>query len=342
MVVTFRLFTSWEKTERIADERSLLKIMASFVVKNVSKNKFNIKTEFENFPVTFVNALRRIVVSEIPTVVIRNIEVLANTTQLPHEMVIHRMSLLPVNVEHTETNIIRDTKVVLRQMPDSESHDLTTDDFAVESGRDNIIMKDRDLGTPILFIRVRKGEEIHVKGDLAVELGSQVCNVSWKFHIDEERAKIDKERYVEGGGDARVFDNFYVQKSIAVDEKGRPRWIDLGIESVGVLKSKDILKLAVQKLRKDIDTWHKDAVIVRGPEAHVFSVTQDFGGHTIGALLQEVIYHSRAVSVVNYDVEHPLRPSMTLKFLTQMKPEDILKQAVNTIHDYCEIVENAL
>jgi DNA-directed RNA polymerase subunit L len=316
--------------------------MASFVVKSVSKNKFLLKTEFENFPVTFVNSLRRIVTSEIPVVVIRNVEVLANTTQLPHEMIIHRMSLLPVNVEHTETNIIRDAKIVLRQMPDSDAHELTTDDFAVESGRANILMKDRDLDTPILFVRVRKGEEIHVKGELAVELGSQVCNVSYKFHIDEERAKIDKQKFVEGGGDPRVFDNFHVQRSIAVDELGRPRWIDLGIESVGVLKSKDILKLAVDKLRKDIDKWHKDAVIVRGPEANVFSVTQDFGGHTLGTLLQEVIYHGKAVSFVNYDVEHPLKPAMTLRFLSQMKPEDILKQAVNTIHEYCEIVENAL
>jgi DNA-directed RNA polymerase alpha subunit/DNA-directed RNA polymerase subunit L len=316
--------------------------MATFVVKNVSKNKFNIKTEFENFPVTFVNALRRIVTSEIPTVVIRNIEVISNTTQLPHEMVIHRMSLLPVNVEHTETNIIRDAKIVLRQMADSDAHDITTDDFAVESGRDNILMKDRDLDTPVLFARVRKGEELHVKGELGVELGSQVCNVSYKFHVDEERAKIDKERYVEKGGDPRVFDNFEVQRSIAVDEKGRPRWIDMGIESVGVLKSKDILKLAVEKLRKDIDTWNKNVVIVRGAEAHTFSVTQDFGGHTIGSLLQEVIYHAKAAAVVNYDVMHPLKPAMKLEFLTQMKPEDIIKDAVSTVHEYCEIVENAL
>jgi DNA-directed RNA polymerase subunit L len=336
------LITHWEKTERLLNETSWFKTMATFVVKNVSKDKFKIKTEFENFPVTFVNALRRIVTSEIPTVVIRNVEVVANTTQLPHEMVVHRMGLLPVNVEHTETEIIRNTKIVLRQMPDSEPHELTTDDFAIESGRENILMRDRDLNTPLLFVRVRKGEEIHVKGELAVESGSQVCNVSYQFHVDPERAEIDKKKFLETGGDPRVFDSFYIQKSIAVDERGRPRWIDLGIESVGVLKAKHILKLAVEKLRSDVDKWMKDAVIIRESEKNVYSVTEDFGGHTLGTLIQEVIYHSRAVSVVNYDVKHPLKPAMEIRFLTSIKPEDILKQAQNTIHDYCELVENAL
>lgn len=316
--------------------------MASFVIKNVSKNKFTIKTEFENFPVSFVNAVRRLVTSEIPTVVIRNVEVLANTTQLPHEMIIHRMELLPVNVEPTETETIRSAKIELRQMPDSETHLITTDDFVIESGREKILMRDKDLDTPLLFAVVRKGEELHVKGDLAVEYGSQVCNVSFAYHVDEERAKVDKKKYLDEGGDERAFDNFYIQKSYAVDDIGRPRWIDLGIESVGVLKAKHILKLAIEKLKSDIDKWMKDAVIVRNSEKNVYSVTQDFGGHTLGTLIQEVIYHSKAASVANYDIEHPLKPTLTVKFLTQINPEDILKQTKKTIHEYCEIVENAL
>ena len=317
--------------------------MASFIVKKTSKSKFTMNSEFQNFPLTFVNGLRRICLSEIPTVVVTNIEVLKNTTQMPHEMLIHRMSLLPINVMHTETNIIRDAKIELRQLPDPDNnHELTTDDFVIHSGREHLLMKDRDLGTPLLFIRVRKGEEIHIKGDLAVELGSQVCTVSTKFHIDPERAEVDKKSFIEGGGDERVFDNFQIQRSYSVDERGRPNWIDMYIESVGVLESKHILKLAVEKLRSEVDSWVKNAKIARESEPNVYSVSLDQGGHTVGALLQEVIYHTAESAVVSYDIPHPLKNTMVIRFLTENKPEDVIKNAHKTIHDYCEIVENGL
>lgn len=313
--------------------------MASFTS---SGSKFKLNAEFQNFPVTFVNGLRRISLSQLPTVVIRNVEVLANTTQMPHEMVKHRMELLPVNVDHLDTETIRNAKIEIRQLPDMEQdHVLTTDDFVIESGREHLIMKDRDLNTPLLFIKVRKGEEIHVRGTLTVELGSQVCTTSTRYHIDPERAKVDKEKYVLEGGDPVVFDNFYIQKSYSVDDIGRPNWIDMSIESIGVLTSKNILKLAVQKLQSEIDTWMENAKILRESEENVYSISQD-GDHTVGSLLQEIIYHSKNTEFVSYDILHPLRKEMVLRFLTKQKPEDVLKDAKKMVHDYCETVSKSL
>ena len=69
-------------------------------VENVrTANKgFELSCEFRHFPVTFVNALRRLVLSGVPTVVIQDVQILENTTQLPHEMMKHRVEMLPVNV----------------------------------------------------------------------------------------------------------------------------------------------------------------------------------------------------------------------------------------------------
>jgi len=319
--------------------------MASFVVKNNSKDGFHMSSEFQNFPVTFVNALRRIVLSDIPTVVIRDIQIISNTTQMPHEMLRHRMELLPVNVDPSDTSIIKDAVIELRLFADPDKdRDITTDDFVVQSGREHILMKDRDLDTPLLFLRVKKGEVVHVKARLSVENGSQVCTATTKFHIDEERAKVDKKAYVDNGGDPRVFDNFDIQKSYSVDKIGRPNWIDMSIESVGVLKSKHILKLAVQGLAKLVDEWMNAAVdnIARESEKHVYSISLEQGGHTVGALLQETIYHSQEVDFVSYDITHPLKKMMVLRFLTKETPENILKKTKATIHEYCELVEKAL
>jgi DNA-directed RNA polymerase subunit L len=312
--------------------------MATFISRG---SKFLLDCEFQNFPVSFVNGLRRISLSEIPTVVVRKPEVIANTTQMPHEMITHRMELLPINVDPTDVETIRNAVIELRVGSAEKDQLLTTDDFVVSSAREHIIMKDKDLDTPLLFIKVRAGEEVHVKGSLAVELGSQVCTSSMKYHIDEERARIDREAFVKNGEDSRIFDNFYIQKSYSVDDTGRPNWIDLSIESVGVITSKQILKLAIVRFLSEIDKWMENVKITRESEKNVYSITQE-GTHTIGALLQEVIYRNKDTEFVSYDIPHPLRKEMVLRFSSSNKPEDVLLNAKKVIHSYCEIVSNSL
>ena len=243
--------------------------MATFSVQK--KNAVNLSSEFRNFPLTFVNGLRRILLSQIPTVVIRDVQILDNTTQLPHEMLKHRMELLPVDVLHTDAHIIKDCSIQLKITGVTENTEITTDDFEITGGRKDVLMRDRDLKTPLLFLRMRKGETVHVKAKLAVEKASQVCTASMAYHIDPERAENDKKKYVDQGGDPRVFDNFYIQKSYSIDDIGRPNWIDLGVESVGVQPPKDIMKLAVYELRHQVDQWVTNSLdrITREAEKNV-------------------------------------------------------------------------
>jgi DNA-directed RNA polymerase subunit L len=316
--------------------------MATFSVPK--KNNIHLTSEFRNFPLTFVNGMRRVMLSQIPTVVVRDVQILENTTQMPHEMLKHRMELLPIDLLHTDSTIIRDAEIRLKLEPQAEDAVITTDDFVVDSGRDNLIMRDRDLKTPLLFLRVRKGEQVYVRAKLAVEKASQVCTASMAYHVDPERAEKDKKKHVEGGGDPRVFDNFYIQKSYSIDEIGRPNWIDISVESVGVLQPKEIMKLAVAEIKQQLDSWMNNALekITRESEKDVYNVKLDQGGHTIGALLQEVIYHSKDVSFVSYDIPHPMKPTMVVRWCGSKKPEDLLKETQKTIHEYCEIVEKGL
>ena len=91
-------------------------------MENVKKtiNGYRLTGELKDVPVAFVNALRRIMLSEIPTVVIQNVEILENNTNMTHEMLKHRVEMLPVNVRASETNVIRDTRLELRYLEDKE------------------------------------------------------------------------------------------------------------------------------------------------------------------------------------------------------------------------------
>jgi DNA-directed RNA polymerase subunit L len=164
------------------------------------------------------------------------------------------------------------------------------------------------------------------------------------YHVDPERAEKDKKKYVDDGGDARVFDSFYIQKSYSVDEIGRPNWIDVSVESVGVLTSKEIVKLAVMEMKQQVDSWMSNALekITNEPEKNTYHVKLDQGGHTVGALLQEVVYHSKDASFVSYDIPHPMKSAMVLRWCSDKKPELLLKETQKTIHEYCEIVEKGL
>ena len=256
--------------------------------------------------------------------------------------------MLPVNIKPDDASAIRDAKIELRVLPDKKEgiREITTDDFTIESNRGNILMKDRDYDTPILFLRVRPGESVHIKARLALESQavSQVSVSTTKWHVDPERAEEDKKKYVEAGGDPTVFDNFDIQKSFSRDARGRPNWIDLKLESVGVLTGKEILKYAVQILRNNVQAYMKEALesISREKEEGVYSITLEQGGHTLGALIQEVIYNDLNVDFVSYDIPHPLRSTMVIRFLTKKAPESILKAANETIEEYCKIVEKAV
>jgi DNA-directed RNA polymerase II subunit RPB3 len=316
-------------------------------VENVktSNRGFLLTCEIRDVPVSFVNGIRRIILSEIPTVVIQDVQILENTSQLPHEMLKHRFEMLPINVTPDDAASIRDGKVELHIIAD-KNMDVTTDDFAVQSTHDRILMRDRDLDTPLLFIRLRQGEKVHIKGRLALENKhvSQVCTTTTGWHIDPELAKTDKKNFVEAGGDPRHFDNFTIQRSYSRDSRDRPNWFDFSVESVGVLQSKVIFELGLKILRKKVADYVKEALenIAREPDDGSYKISLEQGGHTIGALFQEVIYSDKNVEFVSYDILHPLKNTMVLRFHTKKSPESILKTAKETIEEYCSIVEKVL
>lgn len=297
--------------------------------------------ELQHVPVTFVNALRRILLSDIPTVVVRDVEILENTTRIPHEMLKHRLEMMPVKVLPSDAAAIRDTKIELHVLPHPEPRTIYNTDFT-----GGVLMNDRDLDTPILFLKMGPGESVHMRGRLMRETktASQTCTATTKWHIDPVRAEADRKAWVEKEGTPQVFDAFYIQKSYARDESGRPTWFDLDVESVGVVPAKDLVRMAVGILRDMVGAYVKEALtnIERYKDGE-FRVQIAQGGHTVCALLQEVMYtRVPDVNFASYDIPHPLRPDTLLRFQTKSAPESVLETAQKVVQEYCAVVEKAL
>jgi DNA-directed RNA polymerase subunit L len=327
--------------------------MESFTL---SKNGYRLDTEFKNVPVAFVNGLRRILLSEIPTVVIRDVQILDNSTKMIHEMLKHRVEMLPINVKPEEAAVIRDTKIELRYLPPATPDltrktavDITSDDFTIDGPRPGIILKDRDLDEPLYFMRLQPSESIHVKASLAVETKgtSQVCVATFKNHIDEEIAKLDKDTYVASAGDddneramlAKVFDNYEIQRSYARDDEGRPYWFDFALESIGITPAKDLLKQAATIFKKKIETWCENPI--QREEGDWYSIETEEEGHTIGALAQILIYNQK-VNYVSYRIVHPLLPKMIVRFSSKIAPEKVIEKFKTEAVALCESILKSL
>jgi DNA-directed RNA polymerase subunit L len=303
------------------------------------------KFELRDVPVQFANAIRRMLLNETPVVEIADVQILENTTLMPHEVMKHRVEMLPVNVRPSEEDVVRNARILLRiPATDDEVRIVTTDDFVVESTRTDLLMKDVDLGTPMFFLKLKKGESVHLTCRLKVNpMSSQVCVATYNYHVDEEKAKIDSEKYE----DKRLFENFHKQLSYHVGPNGRPNWFDMSVESIGVIPPKEVVVGCLTILAARAEAWLAAAKesMIREQEPGVFRVTSTIEGHTLGALLQIIIYEQGMCSFVSYDVPHPLRKEMNLRMrvLDQGKtPEEVLDAAVAKIAELCRTTISTL
>jgi DNA-directed RNA polymerase subunit L len=304
-----------------------------------SLSGYRLEADLKEVPIGFVNALRRICLADIPTVVVTNIQILENTTSMTHEMIRHRVEMLPVAAAAEEAAVLRDTKLELRFLSAPTEREVTSDDFVVTGPRKEILMHDRDLGTPMFFMLLKPGEALHIRATLGIQTtgASQVCVSTFKNKIDPKQAETDRKLYVENGGDPRVFDKFLIQRSYYKDETERAFWFEFAVESIGVLPAKDIVRKAAEILQGKITEWAKSPVLRE--ENGWYRIETEGETFTVGQLVQELMYSDGLVEFVSRDVGHPLVPKLTIRFQTKtIQPDAVVEKCKAQALALCENV----
>lgn len=80
-------------------EASLEEFASGMELKIVSRTKTALEFDLMNVHASIANALRRILIAEVPTIAIHNLSIRENDTIFPDEYLAHRLGLVPINVD---------------------------------------------------------------------------------------------------------------------------------------------------------------------------------------------------------------------------------------------------
>lgn len=94
----------FEKEEVVPDKKqeqvfNFLRFKQGLSIKVTSRSEDTLEMELSGIDAALVNALRRIIIAEIPTLAFHKVLLFQNTSVLPDELLVHRLGLLPLAVD---------------------------------------------------------------------------------------------------------------------------------------------------------------------------------------------------------------------------------------------------
>lgn len=272
-------------------------------VKDLTYDEQYLRFTLENVNVSIANAIRRIILSEIPCVVFRTTpykDSLAtidiNTSRMNNELIKQRISCIPIHIKDISEFDINDYVVEVDERNDSEEiiyvtskhlkiRHLSTGKYISETNRDAIFPRNEITGDFIDIVRLRpkisdkiSGE--HIKMSMKLALGTAkrdgafnvVSTCSYAATPDTQEIeinwkKLEQEMQSNGKSESVIK---YVEKDWRLLQAKRitkPDSFDFVIESVGQFEPIEIVKKAIgvmrQKLMSFKDVIHNEGVVSR-------------------------------------------------------------------------------
>lgn len=299
-------------------------------ISKISEEDDLYKFTLSNINVSLANALRRTILSDIPTVVFdaensEHCQIEKNTGRLHNEILKHRLSCIPIHMNELdvlpnnyimELNISNDTDNMIY---------VTTENFKIKNKNTNNYLKEKEIrqifpssiktNMYIDFARLRPkigstipGEEIKLTCEFSIKTAKDnstfnvVSKCSYGNTIDPEKAKtvwdgIEQNMRAESSTDEEIKfqkKNYYLldaQRSFIPDS------FDFIIQTVGVYENKVIIKKACvvlqNKLVELVQNIESDIVPITISESTVdncYDIILENEDYTIGKALEYILY----------------------------------------------------
>ena len=250
----------------------------------VNHDNETINFDMEDVDTSFVNALRRLVLSDYETIGFNtdeylnsDLKIIDNTSSLHNEFILHRFGLVPINIE--DVNTFYNSKYTFslqKENTTTEMISVTTEDFKVintetneEEPSINFFPPNKNTGEYILLLKLKsnpnnKGEKINIEGKASRSSGnknarySPVSCIYYRNVQDPDKIESGYKNYlsynkIEPSDEIRK--RFLLEEGerhFYTDDNGEPNRFHFYIESVGVMKPHLILKGVLTILKQKL------------------------------------------------------------------------------------------
>ena len=248
---------------------------------NFDKSRtYTLKFDVSNSNSSFVNSLRRIIISNVETVGFKtddyedsDIKIIENTSSLHNEFILHRFGLIPVHTDNIESYDPSKYKFILNiENSKNIPIDITTNDIQVLNLETNIVEpteqffpKNPITKNHILITRLKPtpygtGEKIHLEGKSSKGIGkehirfSPVSNICFINKVDPDIEDIEFQKYIVDNPDielASLKKKFKLEESercFHINDEGDPNIFEFTIESCGVMTPHKILLEGINQI----------------------------------------------------------------------------------------------
>ena len=319
------------------------------VLQRARPNEKFASKRYHGIDITIVNALRRIVLAEIPYVATYRDDdrcgsmaggfvVRANTGRLHDDMLVDRIALVPIHLTRDEVlnfipgSITVDLKVAneTKVVRDVTSEDLDVKLFGKPHPKGKMCHPACFVsGEHALITRLYPGERIHVSSTL--EKATPVThaafavasNASIKLGLDERayeeelrslRAEHACSSERERARAINRLEHIGRERLVRRTPDGDPETATLCVESESGLSGTEIIRFAEDELVKKFTTDNISFDVRTEPDGVSFTIHKQ--GHTFGSVLQALCMRDRAelaIKSVGYYVPHPLETDIVVR-----------------------------
>jgi DNA-directed RNA polymerase subunit L len=319
---------------------------------------FDLNNNKKDVKISLANAIRRTIISDIPTYAINENEVIffENSSMLNNEFLKHRLSLIPINCELEDVNY--DNLLISCKKTNSEENIMSVyvKDFIVKD-----IVNNEELDIlqifkypNILFAKLQYNQTISFDAKLIrnnLEYGGSVFSpvsvCMYIFKIDTKIVNSITENMPEH--EKRRFFTQEVERVYSKNDIGEPSAYQFSIEANGFYQPKTILFFGLEYLIKRLNNVKtefrnkkskKISLLHNDDNPDFFEFLIDHENETVGNLLSTYMTYYENVFYCGYVIEHPLNNNIL--FRIKLKENNTLENTIILIEECIVMLINIL
>lgn len=296
---------------------------------------FQVNNENNDFLISFMNGLRRTILSDIPiwTIDEEKIEFGENNSLLNNEFLKHRLILIPFLNENPSISYDH-IRVECSVKNDSENiKSIYVSDFKlINEDTETELDINKYLSTgyeDILFAKLKYNEYFSFQAKFTQNTshhgGAQYCPVSTcSVLFEPDESELNNQIKQMNENDKNIFKINNQQKLYKKNKFGNPYTFLMNIESIGYLTTHQIIKKALSIIKQKIE-FYQEKIEDYTLENGFYLLSLNHENDTLGNLISSYINDEKDISFSGYNIEHPLYEVVKLKIKTELSKEKLIE-----------------